>query len=310
MQPWLLVLVAAFGSIPACAADSDPSRADVKALIDRMKTDGASIPAASPSAGTPAPLACPDCSVLPVVLVASDLSEAAASDGVAKFVTALKFVQAWYLSQTGKTFAILPAETAASNLTAGRWIALSCLTATPDERTHNPPCDQRHFNNGRPQSRYGYYQEVEQEFKAKHPGNDDQKRRFIIAVFAGDQPNVWLGAADGQAYAVAAPRSTSVSCPAFKDDPSGADPLCRDSVYGIAHELGHSFGLIHSCEQNLYPKVGCENSFMQAKHPPGMVMLDGERELLLKNEFIHLTTLDENPRRTTIPASSRTEFGL
>jgi hypothetical protein len=207
--------------------------------------------------------------------------------GAAAFTSAVKWVQAWYRSETGRTFAVLPAETIASKLTSDQWLTLSCQTATPDERKRFAPCNQAKYDAGGPQVRYAYYEKVKAEFLAKHSGGEEN-RRFIITVYAGPQPDAWLGAADGEAYAVAAPRSASVSCPDFSKDPSGGDEKCRDSAYGIAHELGHSFGLAHACEQSDYPKTDCEHSFMQAQHPPGMTMLDGEMKTLLRNKFFAL----------------------
>ncbi len=257
------------------------------AVVAALAASALAQPAPKPS--------CPGCAVVPVVLVASDYDtkgEGAARTGAAYFLTAVKFAQRWYLAKAGKTFALGTPSVLASDLTADQWIALSCLTATPDERKRFPPCDAKKYASKSPQARYAYYSEVEKEFKAKVPNAGADDRRYIIAVFAGSQPDVWLGAADGAAYAAATPRSTSVFCPSYQRDPTGRDARCRDSVYAIAHELGHSFGLQHSCDQNLYDKKGCENSFMQTKHPPDMGMLAGEREALRKNKFFRLSSAD------------------
>jgi len=104
--------------------------------------------------------------------------------------------------------------------------------------------------------------------------------RVAIVPFTGNSPDVWLGAADQAADAVAPPRATSVSCP-----PTGPlDYRCSDATYAIGHELGHGFSLHHSCDT--YPSdTTCSNSIMQTGKPWDAILLPGEVNTLQTSPF-------------------------
>jgi hypothetical protein len=107
-----------------------------------------------------------------------------------------------------------------------------------------------------------------------------QGKRYAVSVYAGYQPDAWLGAASRGAVAVSAPRSASVMCPPFTvaNDPP-VDTRCADAVYAMGHELGHTFGLAHSCD--VYSSESrCWDSMMQVGKPPTAILLPGEVDAL------------------------------
>jgi hypothetical protein len=208
--------------------------------------------------------------VLPVMPIASDyfFNVDSVAWGLANLRSVLVTIRNWYaLRMTlyggpSKTFRLLRPLVVflQSSRTAAQWNALSYSTT-----------DDLH--------RYDFMYAVDSEYQRAYPVPGGVLRVAIVP-FTGNSPDVWLGAADQAAYAVAPPRATSVSCP-----PTGPlDYRCSDATYAIGHELGHGFSLHHSCDT--YPSdTTCSNSIMQTGKPWDAILLPGEVNTLQTSPF-------------------------
>ena len=110
---------------------------------------------------------------------------------------------------------------------------------------------------------------------------------YLVMIYAGDLSNNQLGAAGDGVHAIIPPQSREV-CVKFspRNNPK-IHPLSADSVYAAAHELGHCFGLGHTCD-DYKNDPQCWNSFMQQGHPPNMTMLTQEiASLRAKSEWFY-----------------------
>ena len=204
--------------------------------------------------------------VLPVMPVASDFffDVNAVRSGLANFQSVLLTIRNWYSYRAGETFhyaqpVIVPLQ---STQTAAQWNALSQLTSDPNHR-------------------YDFMNAAISEFRRSYPQPNGSVLKAIISVYTGASPDVWLGAAStGGNYAVSPPRATSISCPASGE----LDSRCSDATYAIGHELGHTFGLAHSCDA--YPSdPSCNDSIMQTGKPWGAILLTAEINALLTQGF-------------------------
>ncbi len=202
--------------------------------------------------------------VLPVMPIASDYfwDVTAVEGGLANFRSVLVATRNWYQLRAGKTFRLLQPLVVflQSSQTAAQWNALSNITAIDGHR-------------------YDFLYAVIAEYQRSYPA-PSRALPLALVPFTGNSPDVWLGAADYTGYAVAPPRATSITCPAT----GPLDYRCSDATYAIGHELGHAFGLQHSC--TVYPSdPNCAHSIMQVGHPQDAILLPGEITSLLATPF-------------------------
>ncbi len=203
-------------------------------------------------------------SILPVLEVASDqfFNVTAVADGITKYKSVMQATQNWYGLRAGKTFKMLTPIVIYTNRTSASWNALSASTQNAANR-------------------FDLYYEVVAQYQARLPMPAGTVK--IAAVpFSGNSPDVWLGAASAGQFAVGAPRASSVSCPS-----SGAqNARCADAEYAMGHELGHLFGLAHTCD--VYPSAtNCGNSIMQTAKPWNAILLPGEISTLSASPFFY-----------------------
>lgn len=206
-----------------------------------------------------------DCMVLPVMLVACDrfYDINAVRTGLERFRTVLEYVQRWYKLRAKTTFRLVQPVVLPTGAPSIRWNELSNRTdAVPEER-------------------YILARTAIDECMRAVP-KPGSKLRVVLGIYSGDSASLWLGAAKVGRYAVVPPRATSLTCP-------GTGPLndsCADAAYALGHELGHTFGLAHSCEDDGFPdNPHCGQSIMGGTEPPDAILLDEEIEILLDTCF-------------------------
>ncbi len=200
--------------------------------------------------------------VLPVMAVASDrfFNVRGVRSGLSRYVSVLSTMRNWYKARDGKTFRLLQPLVVPTNRTSDEWNRLSASTADPAHR-------------------FDLLFEAIAAYRAHLPARTENLR-VTIAPFSGSNPEAWLGAASIDGFAVAPPRATSVSCPLGPP----LDEGCSDATYALGHELGHTFGLPHSCDA--YPTdPNCGRSIMQTGKPWEAILLPGEVSQLDRSGF-------------------------
>ena len=224
----------------------------------------------------------PEYVVLPVMLLASDrfFDVAGVATAVRRFSSVLSRVQGWYNLRVEGTLRVLEPIVLSTNLTSSQWNTLSAMTSNEDDRYVLLDACISAYENQLPQ-----------------PG---AKLRIVLSIYTGESADVWLGAASTGGYAMAPPRATSLDCPL-----SGPlTPECADAAYAIGHELGHTFGLGHSCDE--YPEYRhscevlpghpcCDQSIMQVGRPPEAVLLQPEICILLDSPFFQALDNESGP---------------
>jgi hypothetical protein len=199
--------------------------------------------------------------VRPVMLIASDRQDpAAVEQAVANYASVTQAAADWLERDTGRRIRMLAPVTFVTGREAWDWKNMTDISDREDFR-------------------YYYFERVIADFTAQ--ANLRPKRHYLISAFIGPEgKKAWMGAAAAERYAVLAPRVNSVYCPDFLGQAMPPAGLCSDAVYSVVHELGHTFGLGHSCEEFPSDEL-CKNSPMQAAKPPLASLLPKERELYL-----------------------------
>jgi hypothetical protein len=206
----------------------------------------------------------PDHVVLPVLIVAAEhfYDIEGVRRALDRYRSVLGRVQTWYRARTGAELRMLEPLIARSDLTGAQWDFLSASTA---QEAH----------------RYDLLEQSVAAYEAELPAPGDNLR-VVIAQYTGESAGIWLGAAASGRYAVAPPRAASLDCPEAGD----LDAACSDAAYAIGHELGHTFGLGHTCDD--YPEFGnCAASIMHTGKPPQAILTPPEVCALRDSPFFH-----------------------
>jgi hypothetical protein len=208
--------------------------------------------------------------VVPIVILASEYADAKTdlrkkaevAAGVENFLSVNRYVREWYRHPVGRTYLLAPAKIAFSKLTAQEWLDLSESSVVAENR----------------------FDFVWRAFEIVEP-DVREDCRYSVTVFAGNEPEAWLGAAAAGNVAVVPPRAASVRCPVFtSDNHPPIDERSADAAYALAHELGHAFGLPDSAEV-FTDESHYRDSFMHAAKPPQMGMLAEDRKRLRESPF-------------------------
>jgi hypothetical protein len=200
------------------------------------------------------------CMILPIMLVACDrfFDIDGVRTGLIRYRSVLCRIQSWYKLRAGATFRLLQPLVIPTRFPSARWNDLS-------ERTDSIP-----------EERFVLLTAAQDEYSRQLPPPGG-KLPVVLALYTGDSPQVWLGAAAGGGFTVVPPRATSILCP-----PTGPlDEACSDATYAIGHELGHNFGLCHSCEVDCFPNnPNCAASIMAGSKPPDAILLEEEVDIV------------------------------
>ena len=203
--------------------------------------------------------------VLPVLLIASDrfYDIGGVATGASRLSSVMGFLQDWFQYRVAEGFKLLKPLTIPTDYTSAQWDNLSDITVNDANR-------------------FDLYYAAIAEYNKRLP-SPGTALRVVLVPYTGESAAKYLGAAGATPFAVAPQRASSVSCPAFS--PTGTvDAVCSGAAYAIGHELGHTWGLGHSCD--VYPSAtNCGDSLMQTGHPPTAILLPGEITTLRASPF-------------------------
>jgi hypothetical protein len=120
----------------------------------------------------------------------------------------------------------------------------------------------------------------------------DKEEIYLTLIYAGDLKDAselpWYSTAASR-YTTIEPQNTAAVAkePRVKFSPKNVPPIgpkMARFVHLLAHELGHSFGLNHTCDDYKYlPYPTCDTDFMQYGMPPYAIMIPQEANTLRGN---------------------------
>lgn len=199
--------------------------------------------------------------VLPVILISADMFFAVHDVAAARsrFESVLVALSNWYALRVGKRYRMLQPIVLRTDKSSGEWNRLSTISAVDAHR-------------------FDLFWATKAAYESEM-GLRPLKLRIAISLFTGNSPDIFLGAASQDGFAMAPPRATSLVCP-----PRGATGKCSNAAYALGHELGHTFGLGHSCT-DFAGTSGCAGSLMETAEPDTAILLPQERERLLATGF-------------------------
>lgn len=190
--------------------------------------------------------------VVPVVVIPVDLffdtNHIAAA--VKASVAAMDRARTWYAKamDSGRTFEIMrPIVHFSMEFSSTEWNELSCLAISP-------PRPRECIDQDSPIDRYGYiYKTVEEALKTSLPPWSSETIVPVFVYTGRESHAFWFGGASWGPYSSMPPNVAA--CDIDSNDDCGLDV--------VVHEIGHNFGLGHSCDIEPQP-INCSQSIMQA----------------------------------------------